>query len=87
MCIKLAVSDAVIIFLATISETLPELKDSNCDSSILGNEIETAVKILTTNCCSEEGLEECTHVLVALSKAHLSLRIQALRQLLEGLLS
>lgn len=70
--------------LATISETLPELKDPNTDSTILAREIETAVKILTTNCCSEDGLEDCTHVLVALSKAHLSLRIQALKQLLQG---
>lgn len=61
------------------------LNDTNYDSTILKSEVEVAVEILTTNCCSEEGLEDCTDVLLALSRSHLSLRIQVLKQLLVGI--
>ena len=75
----------LLTFLALIAGNVPVLTDNNYESNILCAEVSVAVDILTTaNFCSEEGLEDCTDILLALSRAQLSLRIQVLRELLNG---
>ena len=63
---------------------MPVLEDSDFESDILKEEVELVVEILTSHLCSDEGLEDCTDVLISLSISHLSLRIQVLRHLLKG---
>ena len=64
---------------------IPVLFDGDFESEILKDEVDLVVEILTSHLCSDEGLEDCTEVLIALSMAHLSLRIQVLRHLLKGM--
>ena len=64
---------------------IPVLFDGDFESDILKDEVDLVVEILTSHLCSDEGLEDCTEVLIALSMSHLSLRIQVLRHLLKGL--
>ena len=70
--------------LASVASQLPVLEDTDFESEILKDEVEHVVEILTSHLCSDEGLEDCTEVLIALSMCHLSLRIQVLRHLLKG---
>lgn len=67
-----------------MASQLPVLEDTDFESEILKDEVEHVVEILTSHLCSDEGLEDCTEVLIALSMCHLSLRIQVLRHLLKG---
>ncbi|XP_076109103.1 E3 ubiquitin-protein ligase HUWE1-like isoform X2 [Mytilus galloprovincialis] len=53
-------------------------------SAILENQLQLAVKVLTSKSCSEEGLEDATNLLVQLSWANSSTREAVLGLLLDG---
>ena len=58
--------------------------DDSEDIAVLEPQLQLAVEVLTSKSCTEEGLEDATHLLLQLSRANGATRDSVLRLLLVG---